>query len=245
LLFALLIGLALGMLGGGGSILTVPVLVYVLHVDPKLAITMSLPIVGLTSAFGAWRHWRLGNVRLRRALLFGGVAMVGAFAGGRAARWLDPRVQLALLGVLMAAAAISMLRSAARDRTEAPEPHVHPLLLYSVGLGVGALTGIVGIGGGFLIVPALVVLGGVPMRQAVGTSLLVIAMNCVAGYAGQAGRADVDWVFISWFSAVAISGLLGGTAVLRYVRQQTLKRGFAVLLLVIATLVLWNNRSLL
>jgi len=245
LLAALFIGLSLGMLGGGGSILTVPVLVYMLRFDPKLAITMSLPIVGLTSAFGAWRHWRLGNVRIQRALLFGGIAMISAYAGGRAARWLDPRVQLAILGIMMAVAAVSMLRSAARDRGDLPEPHVNPALLYTVGLGVGALTGVVGIGGGFLIVPALVVFGGVSMRQAVGTSLLVIAMNCVAGYAGQAGGAAVDWFFVSYFTAVSMGGLLAGTAILPYIRQNTLKRGFAVFLLLIAALVLWNNRSLL
>ena len=245
LAFALIIGLALGMLGGGGSILTVPVLVYVLGIEPKLAIAMSFPIVGLTSAFGAWRHWRLGNVRLERALLFGGVAMLGAFAGGRIARLLDPRVQLAILGIAMAAAAVSMLRSSLRAPDESPAANIHPALLYGVGLAVGVLTGIVGIGGGFLIVPALVILGGVAMRQAVGTSLLVIAMNCVAGYAGQAGNTIVDWRFVATFSAVAICGLLAGTALLRFVKQNALKRGFAVLLLLIAALVLWNNRSLL
>ncbi|MBI3504686.1 MAG: sulfite exporter TauE/SafE family protein [Proteobacteria bacterium] len=245
IVFALLIGLSLGLLGGGGSILTVPVLVYALGFEAKLAITMSLPIVGVTAAFGAWRHWRLGNVQLERALLFGGVAMVGAYAGGRGARWLDARVQLAILGIVMAASAVSMLRSAARDRANEPEPHVHPLLFYTVGLGVGALTGIIGIGGGFLIVPALVVLGGVAMRQAVGTSLLVIAMNCVAGYAGQASRDVVDWRFVTYFTAVSMVGLLAGTAMHRFTGQTALKRGFAVFLFLIALLVLWNNRSLL
>jgi len=245
LFFAAIIGLALGMLGGGGSILTVPVLVYVLHIEPKLAIAMSLPIVGFTSAFGAWRHARIGNVQLRRAFLFGGIAMTGAYAGGRVARYIDPRVQLAILGAMMAGAAVSMLRSAARHRDDAPVPHETSPFLYLVGLGVGLLTGLVGVGGGFLIVPALVVFGSVPIKQAVGTSLAVIAMNCAAGFAGQSGEEHVRWGFVAAFTVVTTAGLLAGTAIVPYVRQVTLKRGFAVLLLIISALVLWNNRSLL
>ncbi len=240
---ALVLGLTLGLFGGGGSILTVPVFVYVLGIDPKLAIAMSFPVVGATSLVGAIGHWRAGNVKLSNALLFGVVAMVGSFGGARASTFLDGRVQLMILGVVMAAAAVMMLRSAAQDSGAAPEPRAASRALYLVALAVGALTGIVGIGGGFLIVPALVLFGQTPMRQAVGTSLLVIAMNCVSGFAGQRNVAAIDWFLVITFTAFAIIGIVVGTRLVRFVPQRTLKQGFAALLFVIALLMLWQNRA--
>jgi uncharacterized membrane protein YfcA len=243
LALALVIGLTLGLFGGGGSILTVPVFVYVLGFDPKLAIAMSFPVVGTTSLVGAIGHWRAGNVRLSSALLFGLVAMAGSFGGARASRLLDGRVQLLVLGIAMAAAAVMMLRSAERDSAEVLVPTEPSPALYLVAISIGALTGVIGIGGGFLIVPALVVFGRVPIREAVGTSLLVIAMNCVSGYAGQRDSHTIPWPFVITFSAVAIAGILAGTRFAQFVPQRTLKKGFAVLLLVIATVVLWQNHS--
>src|ERR1019366_4231215 len=136
-----------------------------------------------------------------------------------------------------------MLRSAERDSLEMLVPTKPSPALYLVALGVGALTGMIGIGGGFLIVPALVAFGRVPMREAVGTSLLVIAMNCVSGYAGQRDSHTISWPFVITFSAVAIAGILAGTRFAQFVPQRILKKGFAVLLLVIATVVLWQNHS--
>jgi uncharacterized membrane protein YfcA len=243
LALALVIGLTLGLFGGGGSILTVPVFVYVLGFDPKLAIAMSFPVVGATSLVGAIGHWRAGNVRLSGALLFGLVAMAGAFGGARASGLLAGRAQLLILGAVMAAAAVMMLRSAGRDSAAVSEPRAPSGALYLVALSVGALTGVIGIGGGFLIVHALVVFGQVPMREAVGTSLLVIAMNCVSGYVGQPDARLIPWTFVVTFSAVAIAGILAGTRAARFVPQRALKKGFAVLLLVIAALVLWQNRA--
>jgi uncharacterized membrane protein YfcA len=240
---AFLIGLTLGLFGGGGSILTVPVFVYMLGFDPKLAIAMSFPVVGATSLVGAVGHWRAGNVRIASALLFGLVAMAGSYGGARASRLLDARVQLSILGVVMAAAAVMMLRSASRDAAQVTVPRAPSRALYLVALGVGALTGMIGIGGGFLIVPALVVFGQVPMREAVGTSLLVIAMNCVSGFAGQRDTRAIPWSYVITFSAVAVAGILTGTRFARLVPQRALKRGFSVLLLVIAALVLWQNYS--
>src|SRR5690348_12428156 len=147
LALALLIGLSLGLLGGGGSILTVPVLVYVLGFAAKPAIAMSLPVVGITSLIGAALHWRLGNVRVATALLFGLLAMVGAFAGAKLAVLLSGAVQLVILAVVMLAAAGSMLRSRARGT---PEPDQAPSnsprlgMIVPVALGVGVLTGLVG-----------------------------------------------------------------------------------------------------
>ena len=239
------IGLTLGLLGGGGSILTVPVFVYVLGYAPKPAIAMSLPVVGATSAVGALRHWRDGNVDVRVAALFGAVAMVGAFVGARFAALVRGPVQLLLLGVVMVVAAASMVRAPASDEPTTGAPtRLRPSTL-AVGLAVGALTGLVGIGGGFLIVPALVLLAHVPVKQAVGTSLVVIAMNAVSGYLGYAGQVDVRWTLVASFTAVAIAGIVVGTRLVRYASPLALRRGFATLLVLLGALVLWQNRSAL
>jgi uncharacterized protein len=244
LLLAALIGLSLGLLGGGGSILTVPVLVYVLGYAAKPAIAMSLPVVGITSLAGAALHWRLGNVRVRTALTVGLLAMIGAFAGAKLAVLLSGAVQLALLAVVMLAAAGSMLRGNSRLVEEGGgEAAVRLALLVPVSLGVGVLTGLVGIGGGFLVVPALVLLARVPMRQAVGTSLLVIAMNSVSGFAGYLGTVDLDWSFLVGFTTIAVVGALVGTALVARVPQGALKRGFAVFLLAMGVFVLYRNRD--
>ncbi len=246
--FAALIGLSLGLLGGGGSTLTVPVFVYVLGFDPKAAIAMSLPVVGATSLVGAASHWRSGQVQVRTAVLFGIVAMAGSFLS---ARLLAPKVsgglQLVMLAVVMLAAAVSMFRNAAGRRDAAASaPRAAPMpLLAAVALAVGVLTGLVGIGGGFLIVPALVLLAGVPMKQAVGTSLLVIAMNTFSGYAGYATHTAVPWGFLLGFTAVAIAGILAGTHLTRFVSQAQLKRAFAVFLVCVGAFILYQNRHAL
>lgn len=240
---ALLIGLTLGMLGGGGSILTVPVFVYVLGYNPKLAIAMSLPVVGATSFIGALRHWRAGNLHFQSALVLGIATMVGAFSGARASVWFSGRSQLLLLGALMLASSMMMLRDSFRaiavnDTRATPAPL---LLLLGVGFAVGTLTGIVGIGGGFLIVPALVLLARVPMQQAVGTSLAVITLNSIAGFAGQRMIAEIPLSVVLSFTGVAIVGILIGTVLIRHVPARALKRAFSVLLMLIAALVLWQN----
>lgn len=246
---AALIGLSLGLMGGGGSILTVPIFVYVLAYDPKQAIIMSLPVVGVTSLVGAIGHWRAGNVNLRTAAMFGVVAMVGAYVGARLATFLSGAVQLSLLAVVMLVAAVSMFRSTRRSPSVASagggdDTHAMSLgLLLPVALGVGLMTGVVGIGGGFLVVPALVLLARAPMKQAVGTSLLVIAMNCASGFAGYAGRADVPWGFLAGFTAVAVLGILVGTYLVRYVSQRALKQAFAIFLILMGTFILVKNRK--
>lgn len=243
-LLAFVIGITLGMLGGGGSILTVPVFVYVMGYDPKVAIAMSLPVVGGAALVGAVKHWHMGHVDLRMAVPFGAAAMVAAYGGARLARFVSGEVQLVVLAVVMAAAAISMFRRAAP--TPAIAPSVAPGFragLLGIAAIVGALTGIVGVGGGFLIVPALVVLGGVSMSAAVGTSLLVISMNTLSGFLGYQGTVDIPWGVVVPFGALAAAGIFAGTALIRFVDQRTLKRAFAVLLLLIAALILWQSRS--
>lgn len=240
-ILAFIVGITLGLLGGGGSILTVPIFVYVLGFDPKVAIAMSLPVVGGASLVGAVRHWSLGHVSLRMALTFGVAAMAAAFGGARLARLIPGTVQLVLLGVVMASAALAMLRPLmpAAD-TETPRS-LRLVELLGLGVLVGTMTGVVGVGGGFLIVPALVVLGGVPMTHAVGTSLLVIAMNTVTGFAGYHGTVDVPWGVVLRFGGAAAAGILVGAALTKRVDQRLLRRAFALLLFMVAAWILWNG----
>jgi uncharacterized protein len=244
---AALIGLSLGLLGGGGSILTVPILVYVLGFAAKQAIVMSLGVVGTVSLLGSLSHWRRGQVNLRLAALFGAFAVTGAYAGARLSVYLSGTVQLTLFAVVMLLAAGSMLR---RQRCAAgPDGGVGRrsslLALGLAGLAVGALTGLVGVGGGFLVVPALVLLAKVPIKQAVGTSLLVIAMNSAAGLSGYGGSMHIPWGFMALFTTVATAGAFVGAYLLRFVSQEGLKRAFGVLLLAMGGFVLYQNRSAL
>jgi len=246
LLLAALIGLALGLLGGGGSIITVPIFVYVLGLEPKEAIAMSLAVVGVTSLFGAAGHWRAGNVNLRVAGIFGLVAMVGTYLGARLAVFVSGATQMTLFAAVMLIAAFFMFRPRRlpSGTLEPDAPTSMPLGLIVVeGIAVGVLTGLVGVGGGFLIVPALVLLGKVPMKQAVGTSLLVIAMKSAAGFVGYLGQVEVDWAFMGLFSTVSIVGILLGTYLVRFVPQHTLQRAFAVFLLLMGSFILYQNRG--
>ena len=238
---AALIGLSLGLLGGGGSILTVPIFVYVLGFEPKESIAMSLAVVGATSLFGTVGHWRAGNVNLRVALIFGTVAMAGTYGGARLAVFFSGPAQLALFAVVMLAAAFFMFTDKKERDAPAPSHSMRAPLIIAEGVAVGVLTGLVGVGGGFLVVPALVVLGRVPMKEAVGTSLLVLAMKSAGGFAGYVGQVDVPWAFMSGFTAVAVAGILAGTYLLRFVPQLALKRGFAAFLLIMGTAILYQN----
>lgn len=237
---ALMVGLTLGLLGGGGAIVTVPVLVYALGLDPKLAVVMALPIVGGVSAIGVIQHWRQGNVDFRTAGAFGLAAMTGAFGGAKLAQFISGTLQLLLLAALMLGSAYSMLRSPKITAVESDTRNLGPTVLL-VGLGVGVLTGLLGIGGGFLLVPALVVLANVPMRQAVGTSLTVIAMNTVAGYLGYRGQVDVPWTLVLQFGAIAAVGIVVGSALVPRIPQAGLKKSFGVLLILLSALIIWQQ----
>lgn len=249
LLLAVLMGLSLGLLGGGGSILAVPILTYVVGLEAKEAIAASLAVVGLTSLFGAASHWRTGNVNLRVALIFGAVAMAGAYLGARLAAFFSGTAQLALFAAVMLLAAYFMFREngpAPDEETSDEETSGNSMsyvLIVVEGLVVGVLTGLVGVGGGFLIVPALVVLGKVPMKKAVGTSLLVIAMKSTSGFAGYLGQVDLQWGYLALFSVVAIAGSLGGTRLVRHIPQTGLKKAFAIFLVVMGIFILYQNRG--
>lgn len=234
---AVLVGLALGLLGGGGSILTVPIFVYVMGYPAKSAIAMSLPVVGLTSLVGAFGHWRGGNVSPRTALSFGALAMVGAFAGARLSRLVPGEVQLTLLAVVMLGSATMMIRGALHPSAPRPGPP-HPALRMLAALGVGLLTGVVGVGGGFLIVPALVLLAGMEMKPAIGTSLVVIAMNTASASLGYRGQVPLEWRVVAIFTAIAIAGSLVGTRLVKRVDARHLRLGFGAFLIVLAIYVL-------
>lgn len=238
------IGLVLGATGGGGALLAVPVFVHVMHIDPRLAIAMSLPVVGLTSLVGALGHWVAGHVQIRPALAFGAVAMTGAYLGARLSIWLSGTTQLTILSLVMIAAAVSLWQ---RSRTStlvamSHEPPTRSLvLLAAVGFGVGVLTGLVGVGGGFLFAPALTLLMGMPLSHAAGTSLLIIAMNAAAGFAGYAGQVVMPWRTVGEFVAVAAAASLVGLALARVIPQRAFQRAFAVFLLVIAAALLYQR----
>jgi uncharacterized membrane protein YfcA len=246
LAFAVVIGIALGMLGGGGSILTVPVFTYVAGLDPKVAIAASLPVVAIISAFGALGHWRAGNVELRTAFTLGVFTMIGGFAGARGAVFLSGQAQMLIFAAVMIAASVSMLRGASLGPVVGPSaPRLPTMRIAPLGLGVGMLTGVVGVGGGFLIVPALVKLANLPMRVAVGTSLAVIAMNATAGTLGYLGKVSMPVALLLPFTLIALLGTAIGTGAAQRVPQATLRRGFALLLLVVSGFILYQNRAVL
>ena len=230
IVLAVLIGVSLGLLGGGGSILTVPILVYVVGLEPRDGIATSLLVVGVTSAFAMLSHAHAGRVEFRTGLLFGVASMAGAYAGGRLAHVLPAKTLLLAFTAMMFVTAIAMMRR----RVEAPETGAPQALrgtaharASALGVGIGLLTGVIGAGGGFVIVPALVLLCGLPMRTAVGTSLLVIAMNSFAGFAGALSHATIPWTIAATITGASVLGSFGGTALAGRVKPQALRTGFA------------------
>ncbi|KOG35645.1 MULTISPECIES: sulfite exporter TauE/SafE family protein [Streptomyces] len=225
---SLLIGVSLGILGGGGSILTVPILVYLAGQETKEAIATSLFVVGVTSIAALVPHARAHRVRWRTGLLFGAFSMAGAYGGGRVAEYVPGTVLLLAFALMMLATAAAMLRRPRPGRERARPAHTDlPLKHIAVeGLAVGAVTGLVGSGGGFLVVPALALLGGLPMGIAVGTSLLVIAMKSFAGLAGHLSGVSIDWGLALTVTAAAVIGSLIGARVAGRIPQDALRKAF-------------------
>lgn len=232
IVLAALVGVSLGLLGGGGSILAVPLLVYVAGMDPKEAIATSLLVVGTTSAVAMISHARAGRVRWRTGLLFGAAGMVGAYIGGRVAEFIPGDVLLVAFSLMMLATATAMVRG--RRTPDQPAHREMPIARVLVdGVVVGLVTGLVGAGGGFLIVPALVLLGGVPMPVAVGTSLLVIAINSAVALLAR-GTGGVDWTVAAPFAISAMLGVAVGSWIGDRIEAAKLTRAFVVLLLAVA-----------
>ena len=239
IILSVVIGIALGLLGGGGSILTTPILIYALGVEAKAAIATSLLVVGVTSLAGMVQHARAGNVEWRTGLIFGAAGMTGAFAGGFVAGWIPAKILLILFGVMMVVTALAMFRGRKEPVAEGKGLAVYKIVLD--GLVVGLVTGLVGAGGGFLVVPALALLGGLPMKKAIGTSLLVIAMKSFAGYAGHAAHVTVDLKLAAIMAASAVVGSVLGSYLATLVPPDKLRKGFAVFVLVMAAFVLYQQ----
>lgn len=249
----LLIGLSLGALGGGGSILTVPALVYLLGQDPHQATTSSLLIVGTTSLLALVPHARRGNVRFGQGLAFGALGTAGSFAGSAAASHVRPTVLLTAFAGLMLVVAVLMFRRSRRAASagaDAVPENREPMLtmrpltcacprvlkVVVTATAVGLLTGFFGVGGGFALVPALVLALSFPMPVAVGTSLLVIAVNSATALAARATAAGsgVDWAVVGVFTAAAVAGSLFGGRLASRVHPRHLARAFVVLLVAVA-----------
>jgi hypothetical protein len=232
LLGALAIGLSLGLLGSGGSILTVPVLHYLVGQPEKLAIGGSLLVVGLVAAAATLPYARSRQVDWHHVLWFGLPGMAGAWIGATVAHWVPGEVQMVLFAAVMLAAAWRMLGGGPVDR---PKHAPRRLAVVAGGAAVGALSGLVGVGGGFLIVPALVLLAAVPMASAIGTSLVVISLNAFAGFVGYrdvlAGESlELDWPVLLAIAGVGIAGSHAGHRLGRRLPQATLRRAFGVFL---------------
>ncbi|WP_278235292.1 sulfite exporter TauE/SafE family protein [Isoptericola sp. AK164] len=238
LLLAVVVGISLGLLGGGGSILTVPLLTYVAGFAPKEAIAASLLVVGVTSVTSMLAHARRGNVQWRTGLVFGAAGMAGAFAGGLVGGHIPGTILMIAFAAMMIATAAAMIRGRRGGRTAAHDGTLKVGRTVLDGLVVGLVTGLVGAGGGFLVVPALVLLGGLPMSVAVGTSLLVIGMKSFAGLAGYLTSVSLDWGLVAAVTAAAVVGSLIGARLTTRVPEAALRRGFGWFVLVMGVVVL-------
>jgi uncharacterized membrane protein YfcA len=263
---AVVMGLSLGLIGGGGSILTVPILVYLFQVDAVLATAYSLFIVGLTSLVGSFSHIKLGNVHWRTAIVFGIPSIISVFL---TRSYLVPRIPdpimtfgqdpsggatlvitksvglLLLFAVIMVMAAYSMIKPSKKSgtdtlsNTEDVQPQFNYPLILAEGAIVGLVTGLVGAGGGFLIIPALVLLAKLPMKQAVGTSLMIIAAKSLIGFVGDMrGNEVIDWSFLGVFSSIAVVGILLGSWLSKRIPGEKLKPAFGWFVLVMGTYII-------
>jgi len=250
---SVLMGLTLGLIGGGGSILTVPILVYLFGVDAVLSTAYSLFVVGLTSAIGSVSHFKSGNVNIKTALVFGLPSIAGVYA---VRKFVVPAIPdpvfslgtfavakavfiMVLFAVLMLFASVSMIRKPKNQAPATTQKKYHFPLIFAEGLLVGGLTGLVGAGGGFLIIPALVLLAGLPMKEAVGTSLVIIALKSLIGFMGDVGgKLPIDYSFVLIFSAFAIAGILTGSYLARFISNEKLKPAFGWFVLVMGIYIL-------
>lgn len=245
---SVLMGLSLGLIGGGGSILAVPILVYLFDVNPVLSTSYSLFVVGLTSLIGSYSHFKKGNLDLKTALIFGLPSIVSVYV---VRKFVVPIIPdpvftigeilitksifvLILFSLLMVVAALSMIRKNKREVTDCQQKIKYNIpIILGEGILVGAITGLVGAGGGFLIIPTLVLFGGLCMKKAVGTSLLIIALKSLIGFTGDLGSGlELDVQFMLIFAGFATIGIIAGTLISKYISNQKLKPAFGWFVLV-------------
>lgn len=257
---SIVIGISLGLIGGGGSILTVPVLVYLFSIDAVLATAYSLFIVGLTSAVGSFSYFKKGLVNIKTAIVFGIPSIIAVFA---TRAFIVPAIpaevmklgdfvvtksilMMVLFAILMIAASYSMIKKD-KPRVDTANDEVqkfnYPMILIE-GAVVGVLTGLVGAGGGFLIIPALVVLSKLPMKEAVGTSLAIIAAKSLIGFFGEGGETVIDWLFLAKVSAFAIVGIFIGTALSKRIDGSKLKPAFGWFILIMGIYIIVKETML-
>jgi hypothetical protein len=249
LLAGMATGLLLGMLGSGGSIVTLPALIYLAGVDVKPAMAMTFGIVAITAAFATIQHGRKGRVNLQVAAVFGLTGMVGTYLGARLGVWMPDTLQMIMFANIMLLAAWRMctrqpLRQVAMEfALDANQFSFRLQHIMVHGMVVGILTGMVGVGGGFLIVPALVLLSGLSIRDAVGTSLVVVALKSMAGFAGYVGEVDIDYGMMLGFALAAIIGSLAGAVLSNRIPDERLKAVFGVFLVFMAGVILLETGS--
>lgn len=240
LLLALTIGISLGLLGSGGSIITLPVLVYVAHVPASQAVGMSLAVVGGTTLVGSILGARSGLVHGKAALLFSVTGVVGASVGSQLTHLVSEPVLLLIFAGLMIVVALRMFRARPEGLTD-EHAECHWSSCTATGLFVGFLTGFLGVGGGFLIVPALLFLARVPLKRAIATSLVIITVTSAAGLFGHLRRTHFDWGIALMFLVLAIIGMLAGRRFARHIEAERLRYWFAWFVLAVAVFVIAEN----
>ncbi|HEX6164120.1 MAG TPA: sulfite exporter TauE/SafE family protein [Vicinamibacterales bacterium] len=234
---ALAIGAAMGLFGGGGSLLLVPALTYLMGFDAKQAVTTSLAVVGISAAVGSAARLAHGTLPIKPALVIGIATVLGALAGSAIGTRLDDHLQMRIFGVIVVVAAVALgWRSASSH--DAAKPARGRAVLAAAGLGVGFVTGLIGVGGGFLIVPALVIGANLDIRDATSVSLFVMVLATASAFAGYAATVTPDWWFVLPFAAIASAGTVAGGIAAQSVSQQLLQRVFAAGLIVVAAFIL-------
>ncbi len=253
-LCALLIGVVLGLLGGGGSILTVPIFVYILGVSPILATSYSLFVVGFTAMVGVYKNYKKSMVDVKTGVVFAIPAFVGVFF---ARKFLLPKIPNEIISVsnflftkdiaimllfsfLMFIAAFFMIKDQ-KEINHSEEIQYKTFLLVFDGLIIGILTGIVGAGGGFLIIPALVFFTKLSMKKAVATSLMIISIKSLVGFTGDLGQLKIDWLLLISFTAISVTGIFIGIYFNQFIQERQLKRGFGFFILAISILIIFNE----
>tara|TARA_B110000046_G_scaffold32429_1_gene34773 strand:- start:43063 stop:43866 length:804 start_codon:yes stop_codon:yes gene_type:complete len=259
LIGALIIGIVLGLIGGGGSILTVPILVYLLAINPLLATAYSLFVVGITAAVGAVRNIQKKLVDLKTALVFAAPALIAVYT---TRKFIVPAIPeelftvgsfmvsknfgiMVFFAIIMLLASYSMIKKKKTviEEEEEKQKFNYPLIM-GEGFGVGVITGIVGAGGGFLIIPALVILAKLPMKNAVATSLLIIAIKSLIGFIGDVENLVIDWTFLLTFSGLSVVGIFVGIYLNQFIDENKLKKAFGWFVLIMAIFILLKETVL-
>ncbi len=248
---AIVMGAVLGLTGGGGSILTVPILTYIFYLDAPHATAYSLFVVGVASALAAWDYHKRKMIAFKTGIYFATPALISVYSMRRfvipmipeqlgqfgGLEWTRDSLILVAFAIVMLIASVMMIKGRSAKCVE--QKHPSPMIVIISGLLIGALTGFVGAGGGFLIVPALVFLTGLDMKVAVGTSLFIITINSLLGFVGDIqSMLDIDWLFLAMFTALAMGGIVIGTKFSRKVDSQSLKKAFGWFVLIMGTLML-------